>query len=85
MSDELDDNEFESEEDKKRFEEIYKNYLRSKKTIQTINEYYVWLGKELAEKNYAVVPFKYTGIPNLPLCILRIPTMNKAVFISILN
>jgi hypothetical protein len=88
MSDEFNDkfnDEFDDAAERDKFEQFYQNYLRDKKTIEFINEYYIWLSKELTEKNFAVIPFKYTGIPNLPLCILRVPTMNRTIFISILN
>ena len=85
MSDDLNENEFDNDEDREKFEKVYQRYLRNKKTIELINEYYIWLGEELAEKNYAVVPFKYTGIPNLPLCIVRVPSLNGMIFVNILN
>jgi hypothetical protein len=85
MSDDFNENEFENDEDRERCEKFYKNYLRDKQQVEFVNGYYRWLGEELAEKNYAILPFKYTGMPNTPLCIFRVPSMNNKAFVSILN
>ena len=85
MNENFEGDAFENEEDRKNFETFYHNYLRSKQTIKIINEYYSWLSSELNEKNYAVVPFKYTGIKNLPLCIIKLPMFSNALCVTILN
>lgn len=82
---EYDDDKFENEEDRKEFERLYENFKRAKDSMSYVSEYYKWLKQELNTHGYAVVPEKYTGLKNCPICIMRAPEYLHVMFIAILN
>ena len=77
--------EFENEDDREEFKKFYERYKQSKDIISHVNEYYTWLNNELDTKGYAIIPEKYTGRKNLPVCIFRVPSISNLLCAHILN
>jgi hypothetical protein len=83
--DDFRDEEFQDDDEKKEFENFYAAYLRGKELTKFVNEYYVWLERELKDHDYAIVPYKYTGIKNLPICLIKSAKRNPVIYMYILN
>ena len=73
MKDDDKKDDFESEEEKERFNSFFELYKRAKEIQSQTNEYHQWLMHELQENSYAIIPPKYLGgIKNYPVCIFFI-------------
>ena len=79
------DEKFDNEDERKEFEKFYAAYLRGKETMKFMDEYSTWLQRELKKHDYAIIPYKYTGIKNLPLCLIKAAKTSNTLFVYILN
>jgi len=77
------DDEFENDEDKKEFESFFEQYKKAKEFQAHANEYHRWLMKELKENSFAVIPQKYTSMPNYPICIFYVKQFQPYPLIGI--
>ena len=92
MSDDINDDdslpssdEFSSDKEREEFEKLWARYKQGKEVLKFASEYYKWLGAELQDHGYAIVPEKYTHIPNLPLCLVKLEMFPHTLAVVVLN